>query len=85
MTFFRDPKAPKRVHELGASLAAWKSGFNSSVFPELMEEIMIPIVLEEKKRTGNAPPIIMKMDIEGAEYTVIPAMTISGALFVMSI
>jgi FkbM family methyltransferase len=86
MTFFRDPRAPKRAHEWGASLAAWKSGNIPTTnvqlvsLPELMEQIVMPIVSEEKKRTGLSPPIVMKMDIEGAEYTVFPAIAISGAL-----
>jgi hypothetical protein len=86
-TFFTDPQAPKQVHQWGASLAPWNAGNNrASVTVQLVDlhnfvlNVVVPIVKVERLKTGRAPPIIMKMDIEGAEFVVLPAMIVSGAL-----
>lgn len=41
---------------------------------------VVPIVRAEKQRTGIAPPVIMKMDIEGAEFVVMPALMLKPSM-----
>jgi FkbM family methyltransferase len=84
MTFYKDPSAPSRVHEWGASLAAWNPKNNgSSATVQLVDlhnfilDFVVPVARRDKRKM---PPIIMKMDIEGAEYAVLPALIIRGAL-----
>lgn len=82
-TFFMDPDAPQDKHEWAASLATRS---NKSITVQLVDlhnfilEVVVPIARLDHANTGKLPPIIMKMDIEGAEYVVFPAMIVSGAL-----
>jgi hypothetical protein len=86
-TFFTDPAAPKDKHEWGASLAPWNAaGKGAPITVQLVDlqnfvlDFVVPHVRAGRRKTGKKPPIVMKMDIEGAEYVVIPAMMVSGAL-----
>jgi FkbM family methyltransferase len=87
-TFYKDPLAPAAVHEWGASLAAWNSKNNDTakITVQLVDlhnfvlNVVVPIVEREQQRTGRKPPVIMKMDIEGAEYVVFPALILRAAL-----
>jgi len=86
-TFFNDQNAPKNVHEWGASLAPWNPhNDTSSTMVQLVDlhnfilNYVVPIVRDVKQRTGKAPPVMMKLDIEGAEFVVMPALMVSGAL-----
>lgn len=86
-TFFTDPLAPKNRHEWGASLALWHDVTqNSSTTVQLVDlhnfilDYVVSIVRDVQQKTGIAPPVIMKMDIEGAEFVVMPALIVSGAL-----
>jgi hypothetical protein len=40
----------------------------------------VPVAREEQQKTGKRPPIVMKVDVEGAEYILMPALILSGAL-----
>lgn len=88
MPFFTDPLAPKHVHEWGASLAPWHGQTNksSTSLVQLVDlhnfilDHVLPIVRAQKQKTGKAPPVVMEIDIEGAEFVVMPALMVSGAL-----
>ena len=46
---------------------------------EFMQVVILPILSVEEMR-GRHPPVIMKLDAEGAEYSVMPGLILSGAL-----
>jgi hypothetical protein len=89
-TFYRDLDSNETSHEWGATLAVLsrdkikKSKTRTTVqlvnLPAVFESLVLPIIAEEEERTGKALKILMKMDIEGAEYTVFPALALSGGL-----
>ena len=81
MTFYRDVKSPDKYKEWGSSLTNWQNNSNpnsfvivktidlSSLFGEIMQSI-----------SGKQIPVLMKMDIEGAEYGVLEKMSTNGQL-----
>lgn len=87
MSFYTDARSPQDKHEWAASLAAWhrnESGPTITVqlvdLQNFMMDFVIPLVTAQRARSGKRVPIVMKMDIEGAEFSVLPAMIVSGAL-----
>jgi hypothetical protein len=87
-TFYQDPGSPV---EWGASLAqgSWQkkqSGAASQAtiwtldFPALFADVVRPIIVQDEIHTGMRPPTGMKMDVEGEEEALIPAMITNGAL-----
>lgn len=84
LNFYEDDKAPDEVHEWGASLINWQNSSNASTFEVhgldfskfLKEQIFYPF--QQKGR--DLPPILMKIDIEGAEFDVLPYLISSGSL-----
>jgi FkbM family methyltransferase len=82
-TFARDPGSAKDKHEWSASLATWNQPSITVQLVDLQNfilDVVVPVVRYEHEKTGRLPPVVMKMDIEGAEYTLFPAMVVSGAL-----
>ena len=95
LTFYGDEAADEQVHEWGASLINWQGTSNNSTFEVrgldfsrfLKEQIFYPFQQHlGKPGTGNGstsnssmPPILMKMDIEGAEFEVLPQLVSTGA------
>lgn len=86
--FHLDNKSPA---EWGASLAkgAWQQNGNASStevevqlfpLPRFVAEVVRPIVMQIEQVTGKRPPVVMKLDVEGAEYSLLPAMMLNGAL-----
>lgn len=77
--------------EWGASLAAggWQqntaNASNEAVItsldlPAFMTRILRPLVMQIELETGKRPPVGMKMDVEGEEYALLPALITSGGL-----
>lgn len=82
-SFFTDPGSSKDKHEWAASLATRSTPKIKVQLVDLQNfilDVVVPVARLEKERTGKTPPIVMKLDIEGAEYTVLPALIVSGAL-----
>jgi hypothetical protein len=52
--------------------------------PAFVSEVVHPLALESRWRTGQRLPLGMKMDIEGEEYAMLPALITSGGLCDMS-
>jgi FkbM family methyltransferase len=94
-TFYRDTKSAKRHDEWGASLSSFnKRRKNDTIvvqnvqlvnLSEFVNSVVYPILLQEKERNGKFPKVFMKLDIEGAEYEVFPAMAVSGGLCLMDL
>lgn len=84
-TFFTDSVSPKDKHEWAASLVPLRHT-NGSITVQLVDlqnfimNFVVPTVQAQKQKTGKAPPIVMKLDVEGAEFMVLPAMIVNGAL-----
>jgi hypothetical protein len=87
-TFYMDPGSPV---EWGASLAEgpWQSKpagstNNATVwtlgFLAFLADILRPLVVQEEQETGKRPPKGMKMDVEGEEQALLPALITNGAL-----
>jgi hypothetical protein len=87
-TFNQDPGL---THELGASLAAgnWQrktSQRDTQVsvplfdLPAFLSDVIQPLRLDLLRSTGRRPPLGMKMDVEGEEYALLPALITSGGL-----
>jgi hypothetical protein len=89
LTFYADPSAPKERHEWGASLLNWQhtndsfnvQGIDLAEF--IMADVLIPLhrmhQMSHKVATVHVP-IVMKMDIEGAEYGVVLHLLAKGVL-----
>jgi hypothetical protein len=48
--------------------------------PAFVSEVVHPLALESRWRTGQRLPLGMKIDIEGEEYAMLPALITSGGL-----
>lgn len=85
--FYKDPQAAQDKHEWGASLAAWNARSSEShITVQLVDlhnfilDFVVPLIKAHELRTEKLPPVIMKLDVEGAEFVVLPALIIRGAL-----
>lgn len=87
-TFHLDTQSPV---QWGASLTrgGWQNNGNDTTtqvtvhllpLPTFLIEVVRPIVLQTKEATGMLPPIVMKLDVEGAEYSLLPGLLLTGAL-----
>lgn len=87
-TFHQDHTNP---FEGGASLAqgSWQSKGNTPTshvtvptfdLPAFLVGVVRPLVLQIEQETGKRPPVGMKLDVEGEEYALLPAMITNGAL-----
>lgn len=87
-TFHQDPGL---THELGASLASgtWQRQTQQQDtevtvplfdLPAFMSDVVRPMLLQEQWRSGRKPPVGMKMDVEGEEYALLPALITNGVL-----
>jgi hypothetical protein len=87
-TFHQDPGV---THELGASLASgsWQKRTkqrNTAVtvplfdLPGFLADIVRPLAQEIQWRTGSKPAQGMKIDAEGEEYALLPALITNGGL-----
>lgn len=77
--------------EWGASLSkgAWQrnanhtEGTNVTVqlfpLPGFVVEVVRPIMLEIQQATGRLPPVVMKLDVQGAECSLLPGLMLTGA------
>ncbi|GBF98964.1 hypothetical protein Rsub_12610 [Raphidocelis subcapitata] len=88
VTFYLDHDSPV---EWGASLTkgAWQRNGNTTVnkasiaalnLPAFVADIIRPLLLEIQQETGRRPPAGMKLDVEGAEYALLPALITNGGL-----
>jgi hypothetical protein len=76
----------------GASLTAgpWHRHTNASArtatvqlldLPRVLADVVLPFVRRTQLARGGArPPVVMKLDVEGAEYALLPALMLNGAL-----
>jgi len=84
VTFFSDTDR-HHAHQGAASTSHWMTGptQNWTVqfldLPKFINTIITPLVAEQEKE-GGEPKVVMKMDIEGAEYSLFPSMIVRGAL-----
>lgn len=86
-SFFLDPNSPV---EWGASLTsgAWQTNNNGSVkadvellnLPSFIADVVRPILKQELHTAGVLPPVAMKLDVEGEEYSLVPGLMLSGGL-----
>lgn len=81
MTFYRDTKAPSKYKEWASSLTNWQNNTDPNSIISV-ETIDLSSFFE--KLVMSIPnkdiPILMKMDIEGAEYGVLEKMSSNGQL-----
>lgn len=89
LPFFSDSKATASQHQWGASLTRYEpaQGENSTIhhvdvidFVAFMTQVVRPVLLIEERLSGQRPPVVVKVDIEGSEYAIVPGMILSGAL-----
>lgn len=87
-TFYMDPGSPV---EWGASLASgpWQNKpanttNNVTVWtlnlPAFVANVVRPMVVQDQADSGKRPPTGMKMDVEGEEQALLPALITNGAL-----
>ncbi|WIA32061.1 hypothetical protein OEZ86_002913 [Tetradesmus obliquus] len=94
-SFFLDSGSPV---EWGASLTkgGWQKNNGSSGakveahvqllnLPAFAAGIVRPILQQELAATGRLPPVVMKLDVEGEEYALFPALLLSGGLCDISV
>ncbi|GBG00399.1 hypothetical protein Rsub_13336 [Raphidocelis subcapitata] len=81
--------------EWGASLTkgAWQRNSNRTTneatitalnLPAFVADVIRPLLLEIQRETGKRPPVGMKLDVEGAEYALLPALITNGGLCELS-
>jgi len=83
--FFQDHGSPV---EWGASLTkgAWQRNTTGTVnvhvidLPLFIINVVRPIVAQNAKSTGQHSPVLMKLDVEGEEYSLLPGLMLTGAL-----
>lgn len=91
--FFLDTKSP---NEWGASLSkgVWqKNGNNTDIevnvdllpLPLFLLNVIRPIMDIEASLSGRVPPLMMKLDVEGAEYSLLPGLLLTGTLCDMDV
>lgn len=83
MTFYDDPTAPPQVHEWGASLvhrAANATGTDSLTIDASFFINNIVHRWHKSQSYSNNSKVVVKMDIEGAEFDVLPHMLVHGSL-----
>jgi hypothetical protein len=87
-TFYMDPLSPV---EWGASLTAgpWQNkpaGTANNVtvwtldLPAFLADVVRPMVVQDRVESGKRTPTGMKMDVEGEEQALLPALITNGAL-----
>lgn len=87
-TFFRDFS---RDNEWGATLFQGSLSKDTNVreaavkvhvvdLVDFLDRVVRRVVAAEEARSGRRPPVLMKVDAEGAEYAVVPALLTSGML-----
>ncbi len=83
LTFFTEPKGYGPFHEWGASTVRWHNDMVEVTVGSLPLAEFINLLLLSSRNKGRNPvssKFIMKMDIEGAEYTVLPDLLLHHAL-----
>ncbi|WIA44390.1 hypothetical protein OEZ86_007159 [Tetradesmus obliquus] len=48
--------------------------------PSFVMDVVRPILQQEQHSTGRRPPVVMKLDVEGEEYALLPGLMLSGGL-----
>lgn len=78
LTFYLDLKSPKEYNEWGSSILNWQNHSNPSASVQV-QGINLSRFLLDILADATQIPVLMKIDIEGAEYSVMPSLISSGA------
>ena len=86
-TFEQDP-GNEAFQEWGAKLASTAHAAQASTdvtvplfdLPAFISDVIRPIMQQHKWSTGSRLPVGMKIDVEGEEYALLPALITSGGL-----
>jgi hypothetical protein len=78
VSYFLEPTAKPDNHEWGASLTAWHKSMTEIIAGSI--PIALFVHYAAKKREGTGSQIIATMDVEGAEYELVPHLMVTGAL-----
>jgi hypothetical protein len=83
ITFYNDPSAAPIHHEWGASMFKWQANSVPQIALQIDADKFVHNLIHHWSRTTsytNNSIVIAKMDVEGAEYVVLPHMLSHGSL-----
>lgn len=80
VSFFLEPAESSKHHEWGASLTAWHKSMSAITAGSIHVSHFIHFVANKREGRVEGSQIIAKMDVEGAEYALVPHLIITGAL-----
>jgi hypothetical protein len=80
VTFFLEPTESQSHHEWGASLAPWHPSMTAVVVGSIHLSHFIRYAATRRAGRTEGSQVVAKMDVEGAEYTLVPHLLATGTL-----
>lgn len=79
VTFYTEPYEKPKNHEWGSSLLNWNDRMKKDIAGSISFSSLLSLINTRAGKTNNSK-IFMKLDIEGAEYMILPDLLLTGAI-----